>query len=200
MEAFQLGSKAAWLKETPVRLTNMENSGFFLTVMGRKPRESSYKLWYYAWSTGDSSLSFFYFFSTFCWKVFKGDQSCHGRFNKAGNKDWGLRSWEWFRGGSRGKEHDLQHLKGIEAQAYEELMKSLKGERQNIKIDMMFNRGTVKLPRTDVFCGWSLGNQSKPVEAGKYGIYWRPFLRFINICVSALLWEDYIHYFHPARK
>lgn len=48
-------------------------------------------------------------------------------------------------------------MKGIEAQAYEELMKSLKGERQNIKIDM-FNRGAVKLPRTDVFCGWSLGN------------------------------------------
>lgn len=39
MEAFQLGSKAARLKETPVRLTNMETSRFFMTVMGQNPEK-----------------------------------------------------------------------------------------------------------------------------------------------------------------
>lgn len=37
-------------------------------------------------------------------------------------------------------------------------MKSLKGERRNLKINMMFNRGSVKLPTTDGFCGCSLEN------------------------------------------
>lgn len=41
---------------------------------------------------------------------------------------------------------------------------------------------------------------SRPAEAGKSGIYWRPILRFINVCVSALLWGYYIRYLHPARK
>lgn len=73
-------------------------------------------------------------------------------------------------------------MKGIETQAYEELMKSLKGERQNIKINMMFNRGAVELPRTDVFCGWSLGNVNLPVEAGKSGIYWKLYI-YQYLCV-----------------
>lgn len=56
------------------------------------------------------------------------------------------------------KSRSAAYLKGREVQAYEKLMKSLKGERQNLKINMVFNRGAVKLPRTDVFFGWSIGN------------------------------------------
>lgn len=52
--------------------------------------------------------------------MFKGDQSHHGRFNKAGSKTEGSGAGEGLEVADEEKSSSAAYSKGIEAQAYEE--------------------------------------------------------------------------------